>query len=79
MNHRGQILIESVLMMVVLLGLLFTGTRMLRDNEVIAKLISGPWILIAGMVENGQWKPVAQARANHPNSIGRHYSQKENH
>ena len=79
MNKRGQIVVESVIMMVVLLGLFLVGTRMLRSSDVIAKLVSGPWVLIAGMVENGQWKPVAQGRLFHPNSIDRHYSTKEKH
>ncbi|RYZ86153.1 MAG: hypothetical protein EOP06_15040, partial [Proteobacteria bacterium] len=55
-NQNGQFVIEAVLLMVLSIGLLTYGLRVLRDGKVMSNMISGPWPRVAGMIESGSWR-----------------------
>ncbi len=73
-NQRGQFVIEAVLLMVLSVGLLMAGLKLLRDNKVVSNLVDGPWDKVAGMIESGAWEPADKAAAQHPNQQERNYS-----
>ncbi len=66
-SNRGQFLIETVLMMIVLLGLFFWATNQLKQSEIMSSLLEEPWQEVSGMIESGVWMKAKQARTNHPN------------
>jgi len=73
-NNKGQFVVEAILLMVLSIGLLTMGLKLLRDNKAMANLISGPWQNAAGMIENGIWAPAKEAAAKHPNQRARSLS-----
>jgi hypothetical protein len=56
-NQRGQFLIESVLLMIVMLSIFIASTNALKDSHFLAKLIEKPWGRVQGMIECGVWGP----------------------
>ncbi|RYZ80915.1 MAG: hypothetical protein EOP04_24955 [Proteobacteria bacterium] len=70
-NEKGQFVIEAVLLMVMSVGLLVLGLRVLRDGNVMSNLVSGPWERMSGMIESGNWDTAAKAAAKHPNQRNR--------
>ncbi|HEY8270167.1 MAG TPA: hypothetical protein VIG33_04715 [Pseudobdellovibrionaceae bacterium] len=73
-NEHGQFVVEAVLLMVLSIGLLFTGLRLLKDANVLGNLVAGPWEKVAGMIESGSWEAADKAAKNHPNQIDRSLS-----
>lgn len=39
---------------------------MIREEQLLAKLIGGPWAKVNGMIECGSWAPQKDACQNHP-------------
>ena len=77
-NQRGQFAIEGILLMVVLVGVFMTITKLARDSKLIPKIVTDPWAQVAGMTETGQWKaPTAATRVLHPNSNERAYTKNQ--
>lgn len=70
-NKRGQLVMEAVLLLVVILGVYMTVSRVASENQLMQRLISGPWTALAGMMENGVWGSPDQVRRNHPHSKSR--------
>lgn len=70
-NNKGQFLVESVLLMTFAVGALIWATGQLRENQFLAKMISGPWLRVSGMIESGVWAPPEEARQKHPNQWAR--------
>ena len=70
-NKNGQFVIEGVLLMVVTIGAFLWATNQIREGKFLAKMVGGPWEKVSGMIEAGVWKSPAEARALHPNQIGR--------
>lgn len=76
-DRRGQLMIEAILLMVLLVGLLTVITRYLRDNNTIPNLVSEPWGQIAGMTEFGNWEPPNNSnKKKHPNTFNRFFTPK---
>ena len=73
-NNKGQFLVETVLMMVLTVGLFIAATGQLKERKVLAKLIGGPWERVSGMIEAGVWAPPDEARKKHPNQTDRSLS-----
>lgn len=73
-NSRGQVAIESILLLVLSVGLLFSASRILKERQVINNLVYGPTEKLAGMTESGVWAPAEEARRNHANTINRSLS-----
>jgi len=70
-NRKGQFVIETVLLMVLMIGTFAWATNQLREKQYLAKLISGPWVKVSGMIESGVWEAPDKARKLHPNQINR--------
>lgn len=73
-NQKGQFVIETVLMMLITVGLFLFGMNQLREGKFLAKLISGPWQKVAGMIEAGVWEEPSTARQMHPGQHDRSLS-----
>lgn len=73
-RERGQMTIEAILILTLLLSTVFAGTRIIRDQQVLSRMVSGPWSYMAGMIENGFWAPAQAGKGKHPNHITRHGS-----
>ncbi|MGZ3742962.1 MAG: hypothetical protein ACXWRE_03020 [Pseudobdellovibrionaceae bacterium] len=73
-NKRGQFVIEAVLLMVVSIGFLFGGLRLLKSSNVLGNLVASPWEKVAGMIESGSWDTADKAAKNHPNQLDRSLS-----
>ena len=73
-RQSGQITVEAVLILTLLFSTVFAGTRLIRDQQLLSRLVQGPWLYLAGMIENGYWAPAEMGRAKHPNHASRHGS-----
>lgn len=54
-SEQGQLAIEAILIVVLLLSLSLFASREIRNRNLISKLIAEPWSQIAGMMETGNW------------------------
>ena len=70
-NSKGQFAIEAVLLMVITVGLFAAATTQLREKQILAKLIEGPWKKVAGMIETGVWEDPKTSQSKHPNQANR--------
>lgn len=68
LNQKGQLSFEAVLIVILLLIISTFATRYIRDNKFLARMLSGPWSRMAGMMETGNWDPPAKAwdETKHP-------------
>lgn len=73
-NQAGQQVTEAVLIMVLFVAFTFTVAQFFRNQEVLRKLITGPWVNLAGMLQNGVWQPIKKGAVSHPNGHSRHIS-----
>lgn len=87
-NNKGQIAIESVLLMVILVGVFAALTKYARDKKLLSELIQKPMQSLSIMAGFGVWKsadatigcraPGSSAGVSigkcHPNSIARSLS-----
>ncbi|MGZ3723899.1 MAG: hypothetical protein ACXVA9_13240 [Bdellovibrionales bacterium] len=71
-NQGGQLIVEAVLIIVLLMAVTFSVAHFFKGQDLIKKLISGPWVSLAGLIQNGVWLPVEQSNVSHPNGHGRH-------
>jgi len=63
---------EAVLILVMLFGITFMVANYFKDNEILKTMITGPWVHLAGMMQNGVWAPPQVGAAIHPNGHVRH-------
>jgi hypothetical protein len=84
-NNRGQIAIEAVLLMTILLGGFIVLTKYANEKKILSKLVAGPIKNVATMTAHGTWKVdgcTAPGKSKqtigkcHPNSIERSLSSK---
>jgi hypothetical protein len=85
-NNKGQIAIESVLLMTILLGAFLAVTNYAKSKELLANLVQKPVQSLAVMAGYGVWKSGDAAGCKapgksavslgkcHPNSIARSLS-----
>lgn len=73
-RERGQAVLEAVLLMVIFLAIVGAVATAFRQNELLAKIVRGPWNNLAGMFQNGVWDSPAKGHALHPNTQRRHMS-----
>jgi hypothetical protein len=73
-DQKGQFLVESILLMVVFLGIFIAGTKSLRENHFLSNLIERPWAQVQGMIECGVWGPPKTACRFLPNQPKRSLS-----
>ncbi len=73
-GQSGQQVTEAVLIMVVFIAMTLAVAQFFRGKEVLKQLISGPWVNLAGMLQNGVWQPIQRGAVSHPNGHSRHIS-----
>ena len=73
-SSKGQITIEAVLIMTVMVSVFFAVQKNFKAKDYLATLINGPWGYVQGMVENGVWAPSDEGRTKHPNNYARRAS-----
>ncbi|HVK61795.1 MAG TPA: hypothetical protein VM432_09610 [Bdellovibrionales bacterium] len=73
-NSKGQMTIEMVLILTILLGAAVGVTRAMKSNQVLAAIVEGPWASMQGMIEDGVWVPAGKSKASHPTMRSRHRS-----
>ena len=73
-NQKGQMTVEAVLIIVLLVGLAAGVSSAFRSNEFVATLVSEPWRQLSGMIQNGNWGSPDATRSDHPSSLDRHSS-----
>lgn len=84
-RNKGQIVIESVLLMVVLLGFFIFMTNYIKEKKFVSNLVKEPMNNLATMAAFGTWKKDGCTSPGgskqtigkcHPNSIARGLSSK---
>ncbi len=77
MTMKGQMSVELVLIVTMLMAVFLVFTRWVENEEFIENLSINPWNShIAGMIENGVWGTPEATRLNHPHASKRHVSVK---
>ncbi|MEZ0393092.1 MAG: hypothetical protein ACAH59_12800 [Pseudobdellovibrionaceae bacterium] len=71
-SQSGQALVEAVLLMAVTVSIGIMVVRFLEDK--VPSLVTGPWALLSGMVECGNWSGCGPGL--HPNTLERVISYK---
>ena len=75
-HQKGQAVIESVLITVLVFGLAYFVLNYMKDNEWINSLVEAPKEYVQGMARSGVWKRVQEDLTFHPNNIDRHIMSK---
>jgi len=77
-NNKGQGVVESVLIIVVLFGITKLVALKFKDDELFKSLLHGPWLSLSSVIQNGVWnqRGPQDTKANHPNRHVRHASVK---
>ncbi len=76
-NNKGQTVVEAVLLIAVFVLVATTVSRQFRDNQLLARVISGPWDSLSGMIQNGVWSPPSESDVSHPGHLERRLSTDE--
>ncbi len=71
-NQKGQMLVEAVLIMVVFMAFTMLTAKYFKDKEFLKQLITGPWVALSGVLQNGVWLSPAKGAISHPNGHTRH-------
>jgi hypothetical protein len=78
-SQKGQVIIESVLLIVVMLGLWVFLSKTFISSKYMKKLMQdGPWPRLSGMIEAGVWDSPSNAKRFHPNNLDRGASKRDN-
>lgn len=70
-SQRGQATIEAVLLVAAFVIATSMVANFSRNQGMLKAFVSGPWVQLQGMIENGVWEPAVQGRARHPNKSPR--------
>ncbi len=70
-NERGQILVEQMLLTIMGVSLLIFALGKFREDQMVAKLVGGPWVKLSGMIESGVLADPATAKGRHANQFDR--------
>jgi len=73
-SKSGQMTIEAILILMLMVSIFTLTQRKIKESGYFRQIVSGPWAHIAGMIENGVWKPVDEGKKTHPNVFGRRAS-----
>ena len=77
-SQSGQITIEAVLILSVLLSIATYASQQFKSRGILQKLVGAPWSYTRGMIENGIWATTTP-NPYHPNSKHRHASLNPDH
>lgn len=80
-NQSGQIVVENLLLLVLMVGITSLAFKTLRQQEVVRSLLGAPWGKLSGMIQCGTWSKLENgqrscAAGNHPMSRDRNISLK---
>ena len=67
-NKKGQAVIESVLIMVILIGLSVTLFTAIKEKGWMNDLVGEPSKYLKGMAETGLWEKNPSYAEHHPNA-----------
>ncbi len=70
--NSGQLTVEAVLILTLLVGITMAIAKTFREKNYLASMAEKPWTYVAGMIENGIWRPVEDGKRLHPNHTVRH-------
>ena len=70
-NQSGQMILETILILTILMAITITTASQLKKNETFAKMMSGPWLKLSGMIQNGVWMEPSKSNAYHPSQSSR--------
>lgn len=73
-NQKGQVIIENVLLMVVMIGVFTLIIQSLTKSNFVTAFTDGPWEMMDGMIQCGTWAPCKVGKPitnGHPNTSGR--------
>lgn len=65
-NRSGQLAVEMVLLLALVVGMFVAVAGVFREQEIFARTIHSPWSHLAGMIQNGVWMPMEESHAFHP-------------
>lgn len=69
-SQSGQVLVENILMMVVLVGITMLFIRGMKSSNFLNAMTRGPWTSLKMMAECGHWE--GSKGCTHPNLNKRH-------
>ncbi len=70
-SQSGQMLVESILILSVLLTFFLILVTQLRNQQVAAQLVHAPWVHLSGLLQNGVWGPSQNHLGAHPENSSR--------
>ena len=74
-KNKGQITVEILLLASVLIVIGQVVFNKIKSERYLAPLTTFARDAVGNMIENGSWnRNKAEARAQHPNNLERHYS-----
>lgn len=71
-NQSGQAVTEAVMILVLLFGFTFAVANYFRNEDILKKMITGPFVYLSGMLQNGVWLPPDKGAPSHPTGHFRH-------
>jgi hypothetical protein len=74
-NQRGQLVVEAILLMTVLLGITMAVSSFLQKNKIAQNLTFDPWSHLSSMIECGSWSS-CRTLGVHPSTADRGLSLK---
>ena len=69
-SQRGQLVVEAVLLMSVLLGITMLVSSFFQKSQLAQKLTFEPWSQLTNMIECGSWSS-CQTAGVHPSTVDR--------
>lgn len=72
-SASGQMTMEMILIIVCLLSVALTFSKTVRSQNWMNSIVSGPWIPLKSMIEDGVWI-TSESKSHHPHHINRHGS-----
>ncbi|MES2855668.1 MAG: hypothetical protein V4692_07385 [Bdellovibrionota bacterium] len=73
-HQSGQMTIEAILIMTILMAITVAVSSGIRNQQVLASIVEGPWAATQGMIEDGVWQPVSVSKVAHPSKSSRRRS-----
>lgn len=72
-KSSGQMVIEMILVMTVLVAIVGALRSTLQSSEAFKTLVQGPWRVLSGMMVAGNWNSPSVAVSRHP-ALGQNHA-----
>ena len=73
-TESGQMTLEMTLILALMVGVMITFSKFMKDKGIMKTLVEGPWKPVQGMIENAAWAPPEKTKKIHPTIRSRHGS-----